>query len=538
MLDKATVTRRPLDFEDYTDILRRNVTWLIGPVFAGLVISTVVAFLLQDTYVSHALIRIVPQQISETLVQNTSSQDMIDRISGMAQTIESRTTLTNLIQTNDLYKSERKSEPLEDVINKMHEDIMIRPTMTLSTVPGKGLSMEVAFKYRDRMLAFKICQELVTRFMNLSTVDTMDSQTQAFYFLKGETEKAKADLDKLQQQIADYRTRHAGSLPEEMQGNFQQMTAVEQRLNSLSDAATRNSEHRMMLDTALRIAKDRQASIHAMTPTSMARSEKSNDLDKEITELETNIASMKDRYTADYPDLQAAQERLAVLRRERDESNKAIPAPKVADMESPATSRERLDSQGQVDAIQTQIKAANLEEQQLSQQILAANAQLRSFQGRLETSPAGETEYSDLLRDRENAKLKYLDLDARMHKSNMSMDLEKNKQGETLELIDNPSLPTEPTEPKRALIIPIGAVAGLALGIILVAVREVKDTSLKNLKDARVYTQLSILGSIPLLENDVVVQRRKQVMLVSWATATVLGIVIIVGSVAHYYWKA
>jgi hypothetical protein len=49
------------------------------------------------------------------------------------------------------------------------------------------------------------------------------------------------------------------------------------------------------------------------------------------------------------------------------------------------------------------------------------------------------------------------------------------------------------------------------------------------------YTQLSILGSIPLLENDVVVQRRKQVMLVSWATATVLGIALIVGSVAHYY---
>jgi hypothetical protein len=63
-----------------------------------------------------------------------------------------------------------------------------------------------------------------------------------------------------------------------------------------------------------------------------------------------------------------------------------------------------------------------------------------------------------------------------------------------------------------------------------------KDTSLKNLKDARLYTQLSILGSIPLLENDVVVQRRKQVMLVSWATAMVLGIAIVVVTVARYYY--
>jgi hypothetical protein len=87
------------------------------------------------------------------------------------------------------------------------------------------------------------------------------------------------------------------------------------------------------------------------------------------------------------------------------------------------------------------------------------------------------------------------------------------------------------------MIIPIGLVAGLVLGAILVALREVKDTSLKNLKDARLYTQLSILGSIPLLENDVVVQRRKQVLWVGWATGTILGLAIMAGSVAHYYWS-
>jgi hypothetical protein len=117
----------------------------------------------------------------------------------------------------------------------------------------------------------------------------------------------------------------------------------------------------------------------------------------------------------------------------------------------------------------------------------------------------------------------------------VSIDLDKRKQGETLELIDPASLPTSPASPKRGKTIPIGAVAGLILGIGLVAVREVKDTSLKNLKDARLYTQLSILGSIPLLENDVVVQRRKQVMWVSWATATLAGCAIMAVSLARYY---
>ena len=34
-----------------------------------------------------------------------------------------------------------------------------------------------------------------------------------------------------------------------------------------------------------------------------------------------------------------------------------------------------------------------------------------------------------------------------------------------------------------------------------------------------------------------VVQRRKQVMWVGWATATILGIAIMAGSVAHYFLK-
>jgi len=63
----------------------------------------------------------------------------------------------------------------------------------------------------------------------------------------------------------------------------------------------------------------------------------------------------------------------------------------------------------------------------------------------------------------------------------------------------------------------------------------VKDTSLKSLKDARLYTQLSVLGSVPLLENDLVVQRRRQIVWIGWAAGVVVGLAVMVGSVAHYY---
>ncbi len=97
MLDSISVPRRSYDFEDYIDILRRNFRWVIAPAFLGLVISIVVAYSMPDVYISTATIRVTPQQISERLIQNVTSQDVADRISGMAQIIYSRATLTSII---------------------------------------------------------------------------------------------------------------------------------------------------------------------------------------------------------------------------------------------------------------------------------------------------------------------------------------------------------------------------------------------------------------------------------------------------------
>ena len=52
---------------------------------------------------------------------------------------------------------------------------------------------------------------------------------------------------------------------------------------------------------------------------------------------------------------------------------------------------------------------------------------------------------------------------------------------------------------------------------------------------ARAYTQMPILGSVPLLENDFVVRRRRRLAWLGWTTACLAAAVIISGSVVYYY---
>jgi polysaccharide biosynthesis transport protein len=536
MLDRLSVPRRSLDFEDYIDVVRRNFRWILGPAFAGLVVATVVAFVLQDTFVSSALIRIVPQQISDSLVQNATSQVIADHINAMAETIVSRNTLTNLINTYHLYPRELKSEPMEDVINTMKSSISIAPTMGVADMANSQRSlpaMRVSFKYRNSILAQKICDELVSRFLSQNSQEGMEHTESATQFMSDETERAKRELDDVDQRLSDFRTRNAGKLPEEMQLNIQQINALAQQENALNEGLNRNTEKRMLLENNMQIAKDRLAAIKDVTPQTQARNQRVDELNHEIDKLQTDIESMKDHYTEDFPDLKNARQQLAVLQRQRDAAQKD--KPKDAGAENPSVTRERLDAQSVVDGMKGQLDANALEERQLQLALTKIRAQSNIFQGRIAGVPGGEKEYLQLVNDRERSKQQYDDLLIKRQRTSLSADLQRRKQGESLEVLDSASLPDTPTEPKRPMIVGMGPAIGLALGLLIVAIREVKDTSLKTLKDARMYTQLPILGSVPLLENDLVVQRRKQIMWVGWATAMVAGLAVMGVTVAHYY---
>ena len=89
----STIQRRPMDLSDYIDVARRHRGWVLGPLFAGVVIASVVAFILPNTYVSLAELRITPAQISENILPSVLNQQMSERISQMQQDILSRTSL-------------------------------------------------------------------------------------------------------------------------------------------------------------------------------------------------------------------------------------------------------------------------------------------------------------------------------------------------------------------------------------------------------------------------------------------------------------
>jgi capsular polysaccharide biosynthesis protein len=118
----------------------------------------------------------------------------------------------------------------------------------------------------------------------------------------------------------------------------------------------------------------------------------------------------------------------------------------------------------------------------------------------------------------------YDDLAKKEGQSETAQDIQEGHLGEQLEVLDQATLPANPVDPNRLVVWPgVGVAMGLMLGLVLAGAKEAKDSSLKNLKDVRAYTNLPVLSSIPLLENALLVRRKRRLFWLAWTTAIIVG---------------
>ena len=541
--ENFSTPRRALDVEDYIDLVRRHRGWIFGPFLFTLVAAVVGVYLYPDSYTSQAVIKIVPQQVPQNMVQSAINQQMSDRINSMAQTIMSRTVLTTIINSFGLYQRERSRMPIEDVIELMKKNISISPVASSTGTADRLPAFAVSFSYENRLLAQRVVQDLVSRFIDENIRNRSNATFQTTQFIKDQLEDAKKELNAAEDKVASFRMQNNGRLPDQVDSNMRQLAAAQSQAAYLSARISSANQEKLQMESNIRIMKDQLSNLSKdatqLQNSPEHKSQRLVDAEHELANWENQLAVLRQHYKDSFPDVQNAIARVAGERKKLEEAQAEESAKKV-DTPPPTgaaqqTVRETRDLEASIRRFQSAIEARDLDLQDSTRELKRVNDAAKSFQGRMETIPLGEKEYADLLRDRDLIKEKFIDLSGKLGKAEIAQEMEGRKQGETLELLDPASLPTSPTEPKRPVVILIGAGLGLLLGISIAGAREMKDTSLKNLKDVRAYTQMAILGSVPLLENDFVVRRRRRLAWLGWTTACLAAIVVMSGSVVYYY---
>ena len=326
--DPLAIQQRALDVEDYIDLLRRHRAWILGPAFAGLVLSVVVAFLLPDTYVSSAIIRITPPQVPERMVPMAMNTDLGQRVNQMQQSITSRANLTNIINTFQLYPREKKRLPMEDIIEMMKSKAISVTGIGQGTNAAgqqRTLAFAVQFRYENRFTAQKVCTDLVSRFIDENVRERTSTTAQMKDFVGDQWEARKRELEGIEDQLAKFKMANVGKTPEQQGATITGINALENRMGGINASLSRISQDRLQLESQMSILRDQLKQVQVPSLENSAplpSNERLILLGREIANFETRLQADRERYQENHPNIRTSLNNLGILKKERDKLQK------------------------------------------------------------------------------------------------------------------------------------------------------------------------------------------------------------------------
>jgi len=468
--------------------------WLIlipAVLVAGTV--AVVTHRLPNVYRSDTLILVVPQQVPEAYVKSTVTTRIEDRLQSVSQQILSRTRLERIIQDLNLYPERRRSELMEDVVDRMRKDIDVQIV--------KGDAFRVSFVSEDPRSAMRVTERLASFFIDESLRDREVLAEGTDQFLEAQLEDARRRLIENERKLEEYRQRHNGELPTQVDANMQGLHNTEMQLQALIDSLNRDRDRRLMIERAIGDVSAAESATVVDLPRQSEAAQKS--ASEQLEDAEQMLRALQLRLKPEHPDIVRMKRSIAELQRRADAEAAQRPVSENT-VVSPAEAARRnrvAELKTEMQTLDLQISAKQAEEKRL-------RGTLASYQGRVEAAPVRETELAELMRDYDTLQASYRGLLTKKQDSQIAANLERRQIGEQFKILDQARIPEKPSSPNRPQLYVLGVLAAIGIGLACAAIAEYLDRSMRSEEDVRIAVNLPVLATVPIIiEHDGSIRR-------------------------------
>jgi polysaccharide chain length determinant protein (PEP-CTERM system associated) len=510
--------------EDFLDIARRRIWLIIVPFVLVATATAIESKLTPNLYRSETVILVVPQRIPESYVRSTVTSRIEDRLQSIGQQILSRTRLERIILDFNLYASARRSQPMENVVEIMRRDIEIETV--------KGDAFKVSYVSGDPRAAMEVTNRLSSLFIEENRRDREVLADGTNQFLESQLEDARRRLAEHEKRVEQYRQQYSGELPTQVQSNLQAIQNTQLQLQAVSESLDRDRDRRIAFERSI---ADATASDERPTAAPAASAEAAAPTEEdELEAARRTLRDLQGRLTAEHPDVIRASRRVREL--EAKAAAPAAPRPAAAaptdarPTRSAATAARVRSLQNEIQNVDRQITYKEGEERRL-------RTVIATYQARVDAAPKRESELIELTRDYTTLQQLYTSLLAKREDSKIAANLERRQAGEQFRVLDPARIPERPFSPNRTRMNLMGAVAGLALGLGLVALLEYRDTTLRSDDDVVSTLHLPVLAVIPLLVTSIderVQKRRRWLAVAAAAAVMVIGTAVVVWKVTAH----
>jgi len=473
--------------EDVLRILRKRI-WVVLVPWAIVAATTAgVARKLPDIYESSALIQVTPPQVPDNIVRASTNLRLEDRLNAIKQTILSRTRLEAIIQDLNLYEKERKTQIMQDVVEKMRDDIQV--------LPNKGDAFTVKYQGRNPTQVMQVTEKLASLFKEQSMKEGENRAQGTTTFVESAAEDAKRKLLDTEEKRKKYQLAHSGELPSQASANMAAIQSIQMQLQSLAQSINSDQTAKQFLERQIADLENQNEPVSVVTTPVTGDTGTAS---QNLAVAKANLASLQARgVKPDHPDYQRALRMIRDFTQqvEAEALNKPVGAGGGLSREELARQKRLADLREQLEQVKKQIDAKTSDEKKL-------RSNMAIYQGRLDMAPVRDAELVELNRDYATYSQIYNDLMAKKEASNMAVNLATRQIGEQFTLIDAARLPQKPSSPNRIVINLGGIFGGLALGLALVALLEYRDTTFKTDTELTRVLALPVLAVVPLMKSD------------------------------------
>ncbi|NPU84663.1 MAG: hypothetical protein HPY65_09255 [Syntrophaceae bacterium] len=471
---------------DYIEILRRRIWYIVIPfvlIVTGAVGYTIFA---PRQYKASTLILVTPQRIPEAFVQATVTSKVEERLQSIAQEVLSRTRLEQIINDLNLYQKERKSLSREEIVALMQKDIKIE--LPTRKDESKGF-FTISYIGRDPNIVTTVANRLASHFIEENLKLREQQAVGTTEFLTVELTEAKKKLDEMEAAVTQYKQRHMGALPQQMDANLKIMEQMQNQYQRLSESLRAAQDRKLYLqkqmsdlDSPVSMPGGRTPGSDQQYDSSSGAVDSRGSYESQKDMLTRQLEDLRTRYTESHPDVVATKKKLNDLERKKN-----LP---LYDVKRQPRYREL--------ANQLALTSAEIARAQESERNLMS--EIRKYQGRVEMTPAREQDMASLLREHQMTKENYERLLKKSQEAQQAENLERRQKGEQFRIIDPARTPEKPFSPDIPRILLIGLVAGIVGGFGMAFLREQLDRSFHDSGDVEVTLGLKVLANIPKIE--------------------------------------
>ena len=496
----------------------RHRVLLMVTVFAAWVLVTAAGWLFPAKYRSETVILIEQQRVPEKLVEPNVAVDLQQRLQSMSEQILSRTRLLGIIDRFHLYTENRQADP-DRLLTTMRKDIGV--DLVKGDRPDQISAFKVSYSASTPVVAQQVTAELTSLFIeeNLRNREQLSEDTTTF--LENELTEARKNLDQQEQRLREFKNRYMGQLPEQTTSNLQILSGLQGRVQSTTDALNQSEQQRLYLQSLL----SEYRALRPQAPAASSGADPAPSIDQRLTLLKSQLAELSAKYTPLHPDIVRLKGEIAATEKLKDRTQEqAKSASNDAGQPSPVVGDPQMISA--IVQVQSQLKANELDIANRKAELRKLDADIESYQQRLNLAPAREQELAAITRDHEQSRANYDSLLGKRNQSAMATNLEKRQQGEQFRMIDPPSLPQKPYFPNRLYFCLGGLAFGLALGLAIVVISEVVSPRLYSEEELSAIVEAPIFVTIPPLPTPAENLKRLRYRALEWVVATAMLIVI------------